>query len=312
MTSLSPGVELKSLLSARAAEVEASLERVLPAPGTVPTDLTAAMRYAVLAGGKRLRPILCLTVAEVCAAPSGGLPPREALAEAAVALELIHTYSLVHDDLPAMDDDVLRRGKPTCHVAFGEATALLAGDALQTLGLETLATRPPGEEWAAVRADAVALVARAIGVRGMAGGQALDLAETGHGHDRERAAERLREVHALKTGALLAASVSLGALYARADGELLARARRYGEALGLLFQIADDLLDVTSDAGTLGKTSGKDERQDKLTYPAVFGLDGARAELERALVEALAAAADLEGADGVLAALARYAAHRDR
>ncbi|KAA0252845.1 MAG: polyprenyl synthetase family protein [Acidobacteria bacterium] len=306
-----PG-SLAGYLSDRRAEVEEALLRVLPAEGTVPEELTGAMRYAVLAGGKRLRPILCLAVSEALAAPGSHLPPRESLCEAACALELIHTYSLVHDDLPAMDDDALRRGKPTCHVVYGEATALLAGDTLQTLGFEVLATRPPGDRWGLVRARAVALSARAIGVEGMAGGQALDLSETGHGHEPERAAARLREVHARKTGRLLAVAVELGALYAGSGEDLLSAARTYGEALGLVFQIADDLLDVTSDAATLGKTAGKDARQDKLTYPSVFGLEGARRERERALAAALTAASALEPGEGRLAALARFAAHRDR
>ena len=303
---------LERYIAARRAEVEEALLRVLPAAGAAPADLTGAMRYAVQAGGKRLRPVLCLATAEALAAGPPDLPPRDALCEAAAALELIHTYSLVHDDLPAMDDDALRRGKPTCHVAFGEATALLAGDALQTLGFEVLSTRPPGDAWGRRRADAVALAAHAIGVDGMAGGQALDPAETGHGNQRQHAAVRLREIHARKTGRLLAVAVELGALYAGAGAELRAAARVYGEALGLVFQIADDLLDVTSDAATLGKTAGKDARQDKLTYPAVFGLEGARQERERALAAALQAAAALPDPGGRLSSLARYAAHRDR
>src|SRR6185369_528581 len=178
------------------------------------------------------------------------------LAEAACALELIHTYSLIHDDLPCMDDDSLRRGKPTCHVVFGEATALLAGDALQTLGFQVLATRPRGRELASRRAEAVALVADAIGVAGMAGGQALDLALTGKG-DVPRQEESLLEVHSKKTGALLRVSLEAGAVHAGASDEARGAIARYGEALGLLFQIADDLLDVTSTDASLGKTAGK-------------------------------------------------------
>ena len=232
--------------------------------------------------------------------------------DAAAALELLHTYSLVHDDLPCMDDDALRRGQPTCHVKFGEATALLAGDALQTLGFELLATRPGGEEWAARRALAAAKTARAIGVDGMAGGQALDLAATGRRVPPEERAQRLKKIHALKTGRLIRLSVELGALHAGADDATLAGIARYGDAIGLLFQIADDLLDVTQDSATLGKTAGKDAAQDKLTYPAVFGLEGALRERDRALEEARTAAASVEPPGGLLASLAEYVAGRDR
>jgi farnesyl diphosphate synthase len=197
-------------------------------------------------------------------------------------------------------------------VKFGEATALLAGDALQTLGLEILATRPAGEEWAARRARAVAMTAKAIGVEGMAGGQALDLAATGNPVPPEERAQRLKKIHALKTGRLIRLSVELGALHAGADDAVLGGIGRYGDALGLLFQIADDLLDVTQDSATLGKTAGKDAEQDKLTYPAVFGLEGALRERDRALEEAHAAAAEVEGPGGLLAALAGYVAGRDR
>jgi geranylgeranyl pyrophosphate synthase len=232
------------------------------------------------------------------------------VAEAVSALELIHTYSLIHDDLPAMDNDSLRRGKPTCHVVHGEAMALLAGDTLQSLGFEILASRPAGSEWAGRRAEAVLTVARAIGFSGMAGGQAFDLMETGHGHELGDSIERLRRVHALKTGALLRASAELGAIYAGADRAVRAAVVRYGKALGLLFQIADDILDVTATPETLGKTPGKDSAQDKLTYPAVFGMDGARQELEKALIEARDAVQHVGEGALLLAAIADYAAHR--
>jgi farnesyl diphosphate synthase len=230
----------------------------------------------------------------------------------AAALELLHTYSLVHDDLPCMDDDELRRGQPTCHVKFGEATALLAGDALQTLGFELLATRPAGDELGARRACAVAMTARAIGVEGMAGGQALDLAATGRAVPGGERLSRLRKIHALKTGRFIRLSVELGALHAGADGATLRAVGRYGDALGLLFQIADDVLDVTQDSAALGKTAGKDVAQDKLTYPAVFGLEGALLERDRALEDACAAAAAVEGPGGLLAGVAQYVAGRDR
>lgn len=300
---------LATYLNERRLEVEEALRRILPVESKDPKDLPSAMRYSVLAGGKRLRPVLFLAAAETCA--SAGAAPRAELVEAATALELFHTYSLIHDDLPCMDDDSLRRGRPTCHVVFGEATALLAGDTLQTLGFEILATRPRGPAFAARRADAVALAADAIGLAGMAGGQALDLASEGAPRSGDAAA-LLKKIHRLKTGRLLSVSVELGALHAGAGPEKLGAARLFGEAIGLLFQIADDLLDVTSTAETLGKTAGKDIAQEKLTYPAVFGLEGAQLELERALEDARTAARRVEGEAHLLAALAGFAAHRDR
>jgi farnesyl diphosphate synthase len=310
MTSFSAEA-LRPHLEARRAMVEAALARILPPEGAPPVPLSSAMRYSVLAGGKRLRPVLCLALADVCGF-SGNAAELAEVAEAAAALELIHTYSLIHDDLPCMDDDSLRRGRPTCHVVHGEAMALLAGDALQTLGFEVLTTRPAGGANAARRSEAAALVARAIGVDGMAGGQALDLAETGRPHEGESARGLLRRIHAMKTGRLLSVSASLGALYAGASRDLGRAVERYGDLLGLLFQIADDLLDVTADTATLGKTAGKDSEQAKLTYPSLYGVEGARAELDRTLGEACAAARAVEGRDGILSALATWAARRDR
>ncbi|HQR66000.1 MAG TPA: polyprenyl synthetase family protein [Thermoanaerobaculia bacterium] len=301
---------LAGVLEERRLEVEAALRRVLPPEGDDAKGLAAAMRYSTLAGGKRIRPVLCLLAAEACGRPES-LPPREELAAAAAALELFHTYSLIHDDLPCMDDDALRRGKPTCHVVFGEATALLAGDTLQTLGFEVLATRPRGAGWGARRAEAVGMVAAAIGLDGMAGGQALDLAAT----EAKGLADpfgQLKRIHALKTGRLLRVSVELGALYGGADERLRAAAAAFGERLGLLFQIADDILDVTQESATLGKTAGKDAEQGKLTYPNLLGLDAAKAEMERVLASTLDAAKALDGRDGVLSALATYVARRDR
>lgn len=299
-------MSLAEFLASARAEAEAALLRVLPPSGD---PLADAMRYSTLAGGKRLRPALALALHDVL---GGSAAPREELAEAAAALELVHTYSLVHDDLPCMDDDALRRGQPTCHVVHGEAMALLAGDALQTLGFEVLSSRPRGGSFAARRAEAVLLLARAIGADGMAGGQALDLAASGHGHEELRTAARLREIHEKKTGRLLSAACELGAVLAGADGPGREAAARYGASLGVLFQIADDLLDVTATAAVLGKTAGKDEAQEKLTYVSVFGFDGAVAERERALGETLARAREIEGEPGLLAALAEYAGHRDR
>jgi farnesyl diphosphate synthase len=307
MTAVRPARALPAGLERRRRGIEAALSGVLPRDGAEPHDLVAAMRYSVLGGGKRFRPLLFFAGAD--AGPER--LPEDAV-DVAAALELVHTYSLIHDDLPCMDDDALRRGQPTCHVKFGEATALLAGDALQTLGFELLATRPAGEEWAVRRALAAAMTARAIGIEGMAGGQALDLAATGRRLPPAERPSQLKKVHALKTGRLIRLSVELGALHAGADSATLAGAGRYGDALGLLFQIADDLLDVTQDSATLGKTAGKDAEQDKLTYPAVFGIEGALRERDRALGEARAAAAEIEAPGGLLAALAEYVAGRDR
>ncbi|MBK8597580.1 MAG: polyprenyl synthetase family protein [Holophagales bacterium] len=299
-------MNLGAFLAAAKGEVEAALERILPPAGD---PLSDAMRYSTLAGGKRLRPVLALAVHDVL---GGSRSPRGEVTEAAAALELVHTYSLIHDDLPCMDDDALRRGKPTCHVVHGEAMALLAGDALQSLGFEILASRPWGAASAAPRAEAVLLLARAIGAGGMAGGQALDLAASGHGREGLRTAERLKEIHEKKTGRLLAASCELGAVLAGASVEKRDAAARFGDSLGVLFQIADDLLDVTATAAVLGKSVGKDEAQEKLTYVSVFGVEGAVAEREKTLERTLDRAGELEGSPGLLAALAEYAGHRDR
>ncbi len=209
MTGVRPARALPAALESRRRAIEAALAGVLPREGSGARDLVAAMRYSVLGGGKRFRPLLFFAGAE--AGPER--LPEDAV-DAAAALELLHTYSLIHDDLPCMDDDDLRRGQPTCHVKFGEATALLAGDALQTLGFELLATRPAGEERAVRRALAVAMTARAIGVEGMAGGQALDLEATGRSVPLEERPSRLKRIHALKTGRLVRLCLEVGALHA--------------------------------------------------------------------------------------------------
>ncbi len=248
-----------------------------------PANLGEPMRYAVLQGGKRLRPLLVMAASE-----ANGMPCSVAAMRAACAVELIHAYSLVHDDMPCMDNDVLRRGKPTVHVQFGEAQALLAGDALQTLAFELLT--PTGEAVpAAVQAACVGLLARASGYWGMAGGQAIDLASVG----RALTEAQLRQMHQLKTGALLLCSVQLGAacgpaLPAAAQGALL----RFGQALGLAFQVVDDILDVTADSATLGKTAGKDAAADKPTYVALMGLEAAQRHADALAHEALQALAD--------------------
>ncbi|MDM0113584.1 polyprenyl synthetase family protein [Variovorax sp. J22R133] len=281
--------------------VEAALSRWVGVDA--PVLLGDAMRYAVLDGGKRLRPLLVLAANEAV----GGNP--EAALRAACATELIHAYSLVHDDLPCMDNDVLRRGKPTVHVKFGEADALLAGDALQALAFELLTPDDAGIP-AAVQARLCRLLARAAGSEGMAGGQAIDLASVGVALDEAS----LRQMHRLKTGALLQGSVEMGAACAAELAPAkLAALREYGAALGLAFQVVDDILDVTADSHTLGKTAGKDAASDKPTYVSLLGLEGARAEASQLLDEALAAL-DRCGLPetGALRALAKMVVDRDR
>jgi farnesyl diphosphate synthase len=243
-----------------------------------PAGLGEAMRYAVLDGGKRLRPLLVLAA---CEAVHGN---AEAALRAGCAVELIHAYSLVHDDMPCMDNDVLRRGKPTVHVAFGEARALLAGDALQALAFELLT--PEGDAVpAAMQAQLCRLLGRAAGSQGMAGGQAIDLASVGL----PLSEDQLRHMHRLKTGALLEGSVMMGAACGHADATALQALQRYGAALGLAFQVVDDVLDVVADSATLGKTAGKDAANDKPTYVSLMGLEGARAHAGALLQESLAA-----------------------
>ena len=291
-----------------AAWSHAQLERVEQAlsdwvPQQTPADLGLAMRYAVLDGGKRLRPLLVLAAAEAV----HGHPAADLLA--ACSVELIHAYSLVHDDLPCMDNDVLRRGKPTVHVRFGEAQALLAGDALQALAFELLTPEagvPP-----AMQAGLCRALALAAGVAGMAGGQAIDLASVG----RPLSEPELRAMHTLKTGALLQGSVRMGALCAR---EPLAPGVRdaldaYGAALGLAFQVVDDILDVTADSAQLGKTAGKDAAADKPTYVSLLGLAASQALAERLRTEGHAAL-DASGLAKVtyLRALADMVVRRDK
>ncbi len=252
--------DLKAWMQPHLARVEVALAEGIAQPS--PADLGEAMRYAVLDGGKRLRPLLVLATAEAV----GG--DMAAALRAACAIELIHAYSLVHDDMPCMDNDVLRRGKPTVHVQFGEAQALLAGDALQTLAFELL-TPQDGSVSPQVQAACVGLLARASGYQGMAGGQAIDLASVGH-----RLTEaQLRQMHRLKTGALLLCSVQMGAACGAAvSASVHAALQHFGEAMGLAFQVVDDILDVTADSATLGKTAGKDAAADKPTYVALMGL----------------------------------------
>jgi len=281
------------------ARVEALLESVLPDPATAPQGLHAAMRHAALGGGKRMRPMLVYATGTAFGCEAALLD------HAAAAVELVHAYSLVHDDLPAMDDDALRRGKPTVHVAFDEATAILAGDALQTLAFELLAGAPvPAEARVAMLAE----LAHAAGVHGMCGGQALDMDATGHSID----ADTLLRLHALKTGALLRAAVRLGAIAAGVDAATRAQLDAYADALGLAFQVRDDLLDVEGDSATLGKTAGKDQALNKATFPALLGVAASRTRLESLGATMQDALAPLGGRVSALAALGQQAIERDR
>ena len=290
--------DLRSWNTARLAEVEAALSHWVAEDA--PEGLSDAMRYAVLDGGKRLRPLLVLAA---CEAVQGN---TEAALRAACAVELIHAYSLVHDDMPCMDNDVLRRGKPTVHVKFGEAGALLAGDALQALAFELLA--PEGDAVpASIQANLCRLLARAAGHEGMAGGQAIDLASVGLALNEDA----LRRMHRMKTGALLQGSVVMGAVCGAPTPAVLDALRGYGAALGLAFQVVDDILDVTQDSATLGKTAGKDAAHDKPTYVSLLGLEPSRAYAEALLVQALAAldASGLQNTDA-LRALAKMVVQR--
>ncbi|MGE8445575.1 MAG: polyprenyl synthetase family protein [Comamonas sp.] len=244
-----------------------------------PANLGEPMRYAVLDGGKRLRPLLVLAAAQAAGSLAAG--PAEAALRAGCAVELIHAYSLVHDDMPCMDDDVLRRGKPTVHVQFGQAQALLAGDALQALAFELLV--PEGSAIPdAVQARLCRQLALAAGYNGMAGGQAIDLASVG----KQLSREQLQQMHKLKTGALLQASVEMGATCAGIQGAALVALQQYGAALGLAFQVIDDVLDVVADSATLGKTAGKDADHGKPTYVSLMGLQPARDYAHELLAEA--------------------------
>ena len=260
------------------------------------------MRYSVFAGGKRLRPILALAAAE---AIGGEWRP---VLEPACGLELIHTYSLIHDDLPALDDDATRRGAPSCHVAFGEAVAILAGDALLTHGLGLFARYPEEEIFAAPKLRVLQTVEEAIGTTGMIGGQVADLEAEATGGDVPR--ELVERIHENKTGRLIRASLAVGALLSFAEAEDLDRLDVFGRAVGLAFQIKDDLLDVESDSQTLGKRAGKDASAGKATFPRALGIEGSRQMLSRTLEEALTAAARLPREGGHLPALARFVGDR--
>ncbi len=277
------------------ARMETALARVLPAAHIAPARLHAAMRYATLEGGKRVRPLLVFAAGEAAGAAC------ERLELAACAVELIHAYSLVHDDLPCMDNDVLRRGKPTLHVEFDEATALLAGDALQSAAFQLLADHRLADD-ARTQLEMVRILALAAGSRGMAGGQQIDLESTG----KALTLPELEFMHIHKTGALIRAAVMLGAACGRADANQKAALDRYAKAIGLAFQVVDDVLDYEGSTTTLGKTAGKDERQGKPTYVSTLSLAGARTLAQELRAEAAAALTALGAPGKRLAQLADF------
>ncbi|HEX5887461.1 MAG TPA: farnesyl diphosphate synthase [Pyrinomonadaceae bacterium] len=292
-------LELDSLLSASRALVEVELNRLLPPSGAAPEKVHQAIRWSVFAGGKRFRPALLLATGEAFSAPV------EKLIKTACAFEMIHTYSLIHDDLPAMDDDDLRRGRPTCHVRFDEATAILAGDALQTLAFQTIADDDRLD--ASTRIALISELARAAATpEGMVAGQALDM----EAEARQVNGAQLQEIHRLKTGALIVGAARCGALIGKASASELAAITNYGAHLGLLFQITDDLLDVTASAEELGKTPGKDVRSRKATYPALYGIDEAREKAMKAHKAACEALKQIDRPTDVLQRIVDFILHR--
>ena len=299
-------VDFHHRLASVASEIEDVLVAIFDVATTppVPTRLLSAMRYAALGGGKRLRPFLVVETARLL----GG--DQTTALRAGAAIELVHVYSLAHDDLPAMDDDELRRGKPTLHLAYDEATAILAGDALQTLAFETLADAATGTD-AAMRAELVRLLAKAAGGAGMAGGQMLDLAAEGRFEGTsELSSQAIVQLQAMKTGAILSCAVEMGAVIGRADAPTYQTLLSYGRALGAAFQIADDILDIEASSAELGKATGKDAGRGKATLVGLWGLEKARAELERLTGDALAALSGFGAEADVLRAAARFTADR--
>ncbi|MDR3738467.1 MAG: polyprenyl synthetase family protein [Terracidiphilus sp.] len=292
-------VDVKSLIREGAERTDKALEALIPTVDVVPASIHGAMRHSTFAGGKRLRPVL---VEQAAIAIAGTLP--EGISRLGAAIEMLHTYSLIHDDLPALDNDDLRRGKPTCHKAFGEAIAILAGDALQTRAFEVLAglEAPP-----AAVVKIIGLVANAVGtVDGMIGGQVLDI-ESEH---TKPTPELVNAIHRAKTGALIRVSVVAGGVFAGATDDEAARLDIFGRKAGLAFQIVDDVLDLTVDSAHLGKTAGKDAATEKATWPAVYGIEQSQKDAARLIDEAFAALEPFgERADG-LKAVARYLVER--
>jgi len=295
---------LKPYLAKRRHMIDQALQRFLAAGPFRETRLVAAMQYSLNAGGKRLRPVLCLASAHAVGGREDDALP------AGCALEMIHTYSLIHDDLPAMDDDDLRRGKPTCHKAFGEATAILAGDALLTGAFQVLAehVRHLDRRQQAAWIRTMALIAGAAGHEGMIEGQMRDMAAEG----RLLSREQLEALHRLKTGALITASIKSGAVIGGADERAIAALETYGRCIGLAFQVTDDILNETGDPHIMGKAVGTDQMRQKSTYPAVMGLEGARRMASELVTEALRSLAIFDSKSDPLRAIARYIIERQR
>jgi geranylgeranyl diphosphate synthase type II len=310
---------VQTLLLSGAQLTDAALERLLPSTDTLPHSIHRAMRHSTFAGGKRLRPILCMEAARMT---SGGAGIPEGAVDLGAAVEMLHTYSLIHDDLPALDNDDLRRGQPTCHVAFGEAIAILAGDALQTLAFQTIASlpSPPVATVAILREVAVAVgtgVGRVGDIEtalppGMIGGQVVDIESEG----KAPTSDLVESIHRAKTGALITVSIVAGGLYgmgmtrAEASADTIARLRTFGEKAGLAFQIVDDVLDMTQDSAQLGKTAGKDMASIKATWPAVYGIERSLKDAEELIADAFDALEPFGAAADSLKALANYLVER--
>jgi geranylgeranyl diphosphate synthase type II len=301
MIEMQTRLDVKDILHDGVERADRALERLLPSATQVPVSIHQAMRHSTFAGGKRLRPVLAFEAARVIRG-DGTLP--DGIEDLGAAIEMLHTYSLIHDDLPALDNDDLRRGKPTCHVVYGEAIAILAGDALQTLAYQTLARlRCP----AASSVEIVRLIADATGtVEGMIGGQVLDL----EGEHSRPTAESVDAIHRAKTGALIRVSIVSGGIYADAQAQDAERLTEFGRKAGLAFQIVDDILDVTQDSAHLGKTAGKDLTSDKATWPAVFGIEASREHANRLIAEAFAVLKPYGSAADGLKAVAQYLVER--
>jgi geranylgeranyl diphosphate synthase, type II len=309
--------DVKTLLSSGAQLTDAALERLLPSPDTLPHSIHRAMRHSVFAGGKRLRPILCMEAAKMIA---GTLP--QGATDLGAAIEMVHTYSLIHDDLPALDNDDLRRGKPTCHVVFGEATAILAGDALQTLAFQTIAQlQSPAATTVAILREISLAIGTGVGrvgdmetplPPGMIGGQVMDIESEGV----PPTAELVEAIHRAKTGALITTSIVSGGLYGLAHSksanheDTITRLRTFGENAGLSFQIVDDVLDMTQSSEELGKTAGKDTASIKATWPAVFGIEKSLKDAEELIADAFAALEPFGKAADPLKSLAQYLVQR--
>jgi geranylgeranyl diphosphate synthase type II len=303
---------VQSLLHSGVELTDAALERLLPSPDTLPHSIHRAMRHSTFAGGKRLRPILCMEAARMV---SGEADIPEGAADLGAALEMLHTYSLIHDDLPALDNDDLRRGKPTCHVVFGEAIAILAGDALQTLAFQTIASlSSPATTTVAILSEVSLAVGTGVGANsplppGMIGGQVVDIESEG----KPPTADLVESIHRAKTGALITVSIVAGGLYGsqtKPSSDTITRLRTFGEKAGLAFQIVDDVLDMTQNSAQLGKTAGKDTASIKATWPAIYGIERSLHDARELIADAFAALTPFGPAANPLKALANYLVER--